>query len=108
LDENAVDLGIVVQLTDELEEIFRRALRGEPMQLAFDAGLFAGFALVSDIYLAGGVFADQDGRQARNHSFGGNELGNTLRRLCADFLGQNLPVKNRCRHEIAPEMRFWG
>ncbi len=59
------------------------------------AGGFGGLALVADINLAGGVFADQDHGQARGQSVALLESGDRVADPPAQALGKGLAVDNR-------------
>jgi len=66
LNEDAVDVGIVVELIDEVEKLVLTDRGVEAKEGGLVADLCAGFDFCRDVGLAGAVVADENGGEVRN------------------------------------------
>ena len=71
---------VLVELGDQLQQVFLRDVGGEAVELALDADFFAGLALVADVDFAGRIVADEHGREAGDDAVVLDELDRPPRR----------------------------
>ena len=64
LDEDAVDVVVGVEITDELQHVLGGGIGGRSVQPAGHVELFASGDFTFDIQLGGGIVANQDGGEA--------------------------------------------
>ena len=105
LHQDAVDRRIAVEPVDQRQKFVGGGLGRRAMELADDAGLFAGLLLVPHIDLAGRIFADQNGGQARRHAGGADERGHILGDFRPNLLGQGLSIEDRSSHGSSSERK---
>lgn len=97
LDQDAVDLGIRIQLLDRAEQLLLRRVLGHHEGLVGHAHLLAGLALHLHVELRAGVVADQDGREAGDHSTGAEPI-EAVPELAPDLVRHALSVDDVARH----------
>ena len=98
LDQDAVNLGILIELGHQLEQLLLRRVGRQAVQLALDARRLAGLPLVAHVHFAGRIVAHQHCRQAGHDAVVLNELNHLLGQFRADLLGQLLAVEDRGGH----------
>ena len=102
LAEDAVDLGVFVELGDELHQVVLAGVLRQVVPLGVDAQLAAGLLLGAHVDLGGRVGPDEDGYQAGHHVVLGLELGDLGLELFADLLGDFGALDEFCCHWLFP------
>ncbi|MCY1177227.1 hypothetical protein D9M73_175270 [compost metagenome] len=92
LQQDAVDVGIIIEAVDQARQFFLGGGAGQVEGLGKKADFFTVFALVRDIDLGGGVGADQDHCQARRTQALLATLHDTLSDLLAQTGGDCLAI----------------
>jgi hypothetical protein len=72
LHQNAMNLGVAVQVADYRQQFALRRFGGQAMRPGFHAYLFGGASLVADIDLARRILANQNGGESRSLAAGRN------------------------------------
>ncbi|MCY1443093.1 hypothetical protein D9M71_594920 [compost metagenome] len=99
LQQDAVDVGIVIEAVDQTGQFFLGGSAGQVEGLGKEADFFTVFALVRDINLGGWVAADQNHRKAWSAQALLATLGDTLGDLLAQASGDRLAVDKLCSHD---------
>ena len=98
LDEDAVDLGVAIELGDERDELGLGDVGRELVVDRADPGLLAGLALVADVDVGGRVVADEDRRQAGRPLAGRDPRFDDVLDPPAERGGDRLAVENLGAH----------
>ena len=75
LAQDARNLGALVELRDQAEQLLLGGFRGKRILLAIKAAFGAGFLFIADVNLAGRVVAHDDNRKAGRNAFFFQRLG---------------------------------
>ena len=98
LDQYAIDVGFIIQATDQGEQKFLRCMRWQAVFETGNARLGTGAPFCTDINAARGIITDQDDRKTGLP----RQLCNISRNSTAHCGGERFAVDDRRRHAVKP------